>query len=61
MKANGRGWGSKASKLQRPSLFLPALDTLQQPDYADYSFDFEKPFDAAFAKPRQNSKNLGLH
>ena len=37
------------------------LDTLQQPDYADYSFDFAKPFDTAFAKPSQNSMNLGLH
>jgi len=40
---------------------ISVLDTLQQPDYADYSFSFAKPFDSAFAKSSQNSMNLGLH
>lgn len=40
---------------------VSVLDTLQQPDYADYSFDFAKPFDSAFAKPSHNSMNLGLN
>lgn len=40
---------------------VSVLETLQQPDYADYGFDFAKPFDSAFAKSSQNSVNLGLH
>lgn len=40
---------------------VSVLHTLQQPDYADYRFDFAIPFDSAFAKPSHNSMNLGLN